>query len=596
MISRATAILTTALSLLGSAPISVLESDSPYDPKSTNVYYDLAVLYGDTDKDGAVSDEEYLSFDIDSLAPAGKVGENTSYKYLATMPYYVNELYLYLYSASRIDDCVFNDYGHVDYSSCTYSYLLDYQNSSTQNEVTGEWIDDTLKSTSLDLVNYYHSPKGYFYKFTIENYNAIRSEDNTYRFKPRNLRVLTESGVSKLTCDFGNGDEYQFLYDENCHDDSAPYIFFSEKTYELDAVADLFLASTNGKVEHDTLFSFIPVNESLDVYLASEVFCVFFNFKDDSFHPDEIKSVTYRANVNEYKVVQYQHRDNSSISVDHVVRDIYRGTKFSFSPETISFDFWGDTYSYTSSLENVNSHSIKGTTIAEDHTVFEIFECDTWWDHMPQIRTYNWKSISSLDDVRSADFPNDESWKPWKDFVLADDHNTYDYVYSISSDDFIRSVSEPELVLAKGSPSTEIHQVFKRESICHDLSEIVTLGMTVVQEDKEFSIRTIHNPLTTRKVYCIGAKAPSLSDFLVNDISNFFQQYWWAVLIVALVALAILGMIFNPVFSILKFIFNAVLFVIKLVIEVLYFLLVWWWLALIKKAKGEDVPKLWLFK
>ena len=66
-------------------------------------------------------------------------------------------------------------------------------------------------------------------------------------------------------------------------------------------------------------------------------------------------------------------------------------------------------------------------------------------------------------------------------------------------------------------------------------------------------------------------------------------------MIVALVALAILGMIFNPVFSILKFIFNVVLFVIKLVIEVLYFILVWWWLAIIKKAKGEDVPKLWLF-
>ncbi len=403
MISKIAIGITTLLSVLGSAPVVASSSTSPYDPQSTNVYYDLAVLYGDSNKDGSVTDDEYLNFQINSLAPSGKVGENTSYKYLGTMPYYVNELYLYLFSATRIDDCILNDRGQVDFDSSSYSYLLDYQNSSTQNPVTGEWIDDSVKSSSLKLVNYYHSNKGYYYKFSIPDYLAVRSEDNTYRFKPRNLRVLDVGGKLKQSFDFGASNENELLYDSNCHSSSAPYVFFSEKTYEIKAVMDLWLAPNASKVDYDKGFYFLPINKTENIVSAYEIFYVFFFF-DGDFHPDEVKSVTYSASVDEYQVTQVEKVISATGVYPSVTQDIYCGTIDSYQEETVD--------KYSSSLSLISSNQITGTTSAEIKKIDQTFDCDTWWNHDQMTTSYSWKSIVLLDEVEKIQSNQDENWEP----------------------------------------------------------------------------------------------------------------------------------------------------------------------------------------
>ena len=69
---------------------------------------------------------------------------------------------------------------------------------------------------------------------------------------------------------------------------------------------------------------------------------------------------------------------------------------------------------------------------------------------------------------------------------------------------------------------------------------------------------------------------------------------WAAILLgcaVALLALLALS-IFFPVF---KGVLRGLLYVVQFVIDVVYVVLVWWWLALIRKARGEEIPPLWIF-
>ena len=48
-------------------------------------------------------------------------------------------------------------------------------------------------------------------------------------------------------------------------------------------------------------------------------------------------------------------------------------------------------------------------------------------------------------------------------------------------------------------------------------------------------------------------------------------------------------------FPILKGVLRGLLYVVQFVLDLVYLVLVWWWLALIRKAQGEELPPLWPF-
>lgn len=73
---------------------------------------------------------------------------------------------------------------------------------------------------------------------------------------------------------------------------------------------------------------------------------------------------------------------------------------------------------------------------------------------------------------------------------------------------------------------------------------------------------------------------------------------WWQILLIILAAflvLSVVGVFVKPVMNVVKGILSAFLWILKVAINILYFIFVWWWLALIKKTKGENTPKLWLW-
>ena len=69
---------------------------------------------------------------------------------------------------------------------------------------------------------------------------------------------------------------------------------------------------------------------------------------------------------------------------------------------------------------------------------------------------------------------------------------------------------------------------------------------------------------------------------------------WAMILIVCVVALLALGAL-AVFFPFIRLILRGLLYVVQFGIDVVYVVLVWWWLALIRKARGEEIPPLWIF-
>jgi len=112
-------------------------------------------------------------------------------------------------------------------------------------------------------------------------------------------------------------------------------------------------------------------------------------------------------------------------------------------------------------------------------------------------------------------------------------------------------------------------------------------------------IKVFNNPATVKKVFMTGNPAPSLYDFVSNDISSWFKEQSWIWIVIAVLAVVLLfalAAIFPPIFNAIGFLFKCIIFVFKLVIDVLYIVLVWWWLAIVRKANGDDIPPLWLWE
>lgn len=606
-------ILLSVLAGLGiGAPIAKVGDgsyESPYDPMRTNAFYDLAVLYGDANGDGHVDEDEYLSFDIDSISPSNKVGEEQDFRYLATLPYDVGEIYVYVFSADRMDDCALKEDSSVtDYDSCTWSYTLAYRNSAEENADGTGYEDDSVRQSSLDMVNFYHGVKGWYYKFRVEGYSPRRSSDGTYRIKPVALQARDGDYVQREEWDFGDGNEWEIHYDDDVASENAPFLFFQEDTYEMRAEMDVWIAPTGSKVFNDKTYWFWPWKntEAEDVSSAKEIFYVFFDFVDGDFTPDEIKRVSWTCNVATYGATNYAYSSGGPGYQNTASRSIYDGTVRDFPEYTIGFNGNDGFKSYTSSIrETGERRRLSGTTEGGDiESVYERFDSSILWKHETIKKTYLWPSIVDVSEVPKDFDAEDEVQKPFVEFMSEADHAEFDWAYAIADDSLVRTREWRQVDgTMAGQTWTELDEVV---TTMHEVEDVVTLGMTVVEDGKEFDIRTVHDPLTVRYAFMIGAEPPTLIDFIINDIqvliqnivdgiTDFFRQFWWVAILVGLVVVAVLAALFRPVLDVLKFIGKGILFVFKLAVDAVYLVLVWWWLALIRKARGEDAPPIWIF-
>jgi hypothetical protein len=72
----------------------------------------------------------------------------------------------------------------------------------------------------------------------------------------------------------------------------------------------------------------------------------------------------------------------------------------------------------------------------------------------------------------------------------------------------------------------------------------------------------------------------------------------WQIAVLVCLSLAmviVLGMVVKPIGTVVKYSLKVIWFVVELAIDLLYVLLVWWWIAIARKVKGEEVPPLWIW-
>lgn len=579
------------------------QSESPYDPRRFNVYYDLACLYGDTDSNQILSDDEYRNFDIDSLVPSSGLGQDGSFRYLGTVPYpSMSSVFVYLFSSSPLDDCQSGSEGIYDYSSSTYSYSLSFKDSFVVSSDSNSYVNDGPHTSSLALVNFYRTGSGTFYKFSLDGYSAPSNPDG-FRFKPVVLDVrLADASIFK-SFQFGNGNEFELLYDSDCEKSDCLFDYFDEKTYEIDARQDLWIAPTSSLLSYHNVWLF-PYNQKEDIQEARELFYVFFSFKNASFQPYKVKKVWWHSNLLSFTAHDYVHSSGSVFGPfsfgGYSDSGVYKG-----SSKTPSVNYKFNGKEYNSFLDDKELSSISGSTDDSD----QFLDCKfNSLGHQVILRRFNWKNIVRMSDVNGipvADGDDTDPNRPFKEFMESGDHMSYQYAYCISSDSMVRKIAGVKTVdssrqcLDIYGTSWSYDYTGRVDSSCHDLTGTVTLAMTVVDNGGTYDIKVANNPLSTRKVYLIGMPAPSLIDFIVADISKFLADnggwLWPLVVAILLVGLLLLLGFIPSVWRFFAGILKGLLVFVKVVVDLLYLVLVWPVLAVVDKTKGEPLPPLWVW-
>jgi len=594
-----------------------------YDPVKTNVNYDLAVLYGDANKDGKVDESEYDNFDINSLAPTAN-DENPSFRFLGFRPL-EGKMIFYIYSSASLQTL---DPDTGIWHNNSYAYTFSYQNSVESNDAGTGYDADQILTAVPAVCNCYRGTVGCFSKFVIDPYDS-RTAGPDYRISAVSMKAIDNG--TRTTVFYADITGGEFLYNSSYLKSDAVSEFFSSKTYSLTGVLDGCLAVNQTVTTPAGKILWIPYGNSAHYTSALELYYFFFNFDDADFKVSDITSVTYRYNQltwNYGHFSDYQYNEVggqigsfddgiSTLSYDKSLLAISQGR----SDSVHELDHSGND-SLVKFYDDITSFSSVPKTGTTDKGEIKVTETSTakgfWLDHTPIVRNYSLAKIVNVPNVDN-DYPGDDKLF-FRNFIKgsgtdeavinsmvgASDHANYQWAYCVSNPDWIRSTSTvnvKDIPPVWGSTTHDGNTypillrngtiVGKTTTVCHQPDMLTTLSMHVVTPDGAFSIKTLNNPATVRKNYMIGYAAPTLGDFIINDISTWLANnpWIWAVLVAVLVILVIiLIVIFPAVFKAIKLVFKLIVGVFKIIIEVCYFVLFWWWYASIAKLTHNHIP------
>ena len=106
------------------------------------------------------------------------------------------------------------------------------------------------------------------------------------------------------------------------------------------------------------------------------------------------------------------------------------------------------------------------------------------------------------------------------------------------------------------------------------------------EKDETFILPVASHPFTI-------SGTPEIPDSEADSLST------WAITLIVIaclvLVLGILGIFFPVIFSAVKVVFKVLVKVLEVIFTIIYFILVWWWLAIIQKIRGEEIPRIWLF-
>lgn len=591
MVTTKLALFSTAMGLVTGVPLSrtlMANNQSIYDINATNVYYDLAVMYGDSNKDGHVTELEYKNFDIKSVAPKGVVGEDTTFRFLGMYPHEEGKFLFYTYTDKRIDTSTINSNGKWDYKS-DYTYFLDIRSSCTVDTTSESgFYRDSTYVVNASFVNFYEDDEGGVYSKFLVSFDYDQNEDGFSRLKADSF-IVFDSGTTILSGDCGAGGELIFSKDD--------FVYYEQNAYAIESTMDLLLATqAQASSVNQYYLGWIPTGTGTDITQAKEVFYVFFNFTDTDFKPEQLLSVTCKGNIRTYKSTYYSVDYSSTTSASHNgSRDIYMG-KYGDNDTCIVVPDGYISYSNTfagdcliSTKESLSVDSYYKTIESGSAVITQVDSSDVLWKHSDITRSYsipNLLTSASFDSVFS-----DDAFDTFRDWYHEEGkgRDSYSYAYAIYDDSWTRTRDNVELYASVGN-SYEAYAYRTVETTCHEITSNLTIGMEVLEKGKRMSITTFDDPSTVRYVSAIGLPAPTLLEFISHDISEWFAEntWLWAVLaIVGVILLVALIFLFPPVIRALAWLF-------KFVVVVLYSP-IWLIRAIICLAEHRKTPPLWFW-
>lgn len=547
MISRFTAFLSVLTGLTVGSPIArhAPVPETAFDVGATNVFYDLACLKGDANGDGKLSDSEYSSFRIDSLAPSSSRMEDEDFRFLGFLPADRGRMFFYTWTPSSLEDS-------------SASYLLSYRDSVTPLSSGDGYANDNLKYAQSVFVNQYSGTTGYFTKFRFDY--AYPSQD-TYRIKAEHFTA--EAKGSRISQDIVRDGE--LFFDSSYTTENAVSLYFGKDTYPITGIIDGYLA-----VEDQTSsWIYCPVTGGDGVNSALELSYFFFNFDDKAFSVDDIESVSYQGKKRTYTAHLYSHgyswtdMDSGAFDFSNGVSSFYTGTYRDLveNPGNASLQSRRgegnkEYATYKDYASDVSVEAFQGTTehgirtIMQKDTVHVIFSSEVIR------RQSSFDSIVKIADVDSK-YPGDE-YSNFRNFIKESDHTTYTWAYLVSDAVSGDSPSDTRTKLDHSQVKEierpldgsiqRVDTIWETKTLCHDYEEVVTLFMHVVKDDQHYRISVINNPQSVRKYFLVGYPAPTIADIIGirakewwEDIAEWFGKLWEKNRTISIVILAVIA-------------------------------------------------------
>lgn len=475
----------------------------------TNAYYDLASLYGDTDHDGVLSSEEFNNFNPEKL----NLHTDKRETWLGWIPT-ETKTYFYFFSRGTTSPWTSSDdLQEATKKATDWTYKISYLDSVKQDS-DGNIIEGSGSVADAKFINFYHGSDGFFYKFSFD---YTIPEGDTHRLQPVSLTGSGDGKNPSLSVTDGEG---ELWFDNSYQTENAVTKYFGYDSVTLDAVMDMYLAVE----EQDNKYGFTRfcgtdmLASSTTVKKAREITYVFFSFPS-GYSVDEVRWVSWSGILDTYRAHKTDYSEMVLLNTTHSPSEsIYGGRKADLT-NTYEADGGKTVRDYA---ENVSSEVRKGKTKAGDSG--SVMQEDTSSYYFFKSRKVRKSYYTDIVDMKTVDsrYTGDE-WKNWRTFIDSKDHKDYDYAYRLNDDLHRTFVSSTNLnIRESGWRGIAQYNRWYYDVIteCHEYHDVLTLMLDVVKDNEEYTIRTIHDPLSVRSVTTIGYPAPSAAEVVIDAIAD----------------------------------------------------------------------------
>lgn len=271
--------------------------------------------------------------------------------------------------------------------------------------------------------------------------------------------------------------------------------------------------------------------------------------------------------------------DNSNIQTGPDVSDL------PFAPKYFNPDF-NSLYNGFYNVKVLNGGKSYHKTIYDnynesDYSYEQVNNSSSYWDHAPLIRSYSFKPIVNLNDINSefsgdeyklsleyfntmiADFKNQDFCPDFA--ILIDGANTdSDCERSINTDSEVL-VKTGQTLPTSGQNRNYKYSLIKDITTAHEIYNVLLLKATARQNNGEnITFNCLGEPAYAEYVNFVGFKAPSLVDYILNDVKTLFDKLGdWVYLILGILGLIIILVLIPILLPFVKIVIKIIIYPFK---------------------------------